>query len=132
MGKVIIDSYALVSVLFAEKNHEVIAEFLKQAQKEKKEMVMSAVNFGEVYYTVLRRKGEKEAEKLEEFLISIPVFIVDADTKLTKEAARFKAFKKMSYADCHAAALAKTLNAPVLTGDKEFKEVEKEIKIIWV
>jgi predicted nucleic acid-binding protein len=47
-------------------------------------------------------------------------------------AAILKAHKKMSYADCFAAALAKLKKAELVTGDKEFKEVEKEVKILWI
>ena len=36
------------------------------------------------------------------------------------------------YADCFAAALAKLRNAELITGDPEFKEVEKEIKVSWL
>ncbi|MBI2339278.1 MAG: PIN domain-containing protein [Deltaproteobacteria bacterium] len=36
----------------------------------------------------------------------------------------------MSYADCFAAALAKMKKAELITGDKEFKEVEGDIKIL--
>ncbi|HOW64450.1 MAG TPA: PIN domain-containing protein [Candidatus Paceibacterota bacterium] len=42
------------------------------------------------------------------------------------------ATKKMAYADCFAAALAKAENAELVTGDPEFKEVEKEIRIAWL
>jgi len=38
----------------------------------------------------------------------------------------------LAYADCFAAALAKIKNAESLTGDLEFKAVEKEIKINWL
>ena len=38
----------------------------------------------------------------------------------------------MSYADCFSAALAKQQNAELVTGDPEFKAVEKEIKINWL
>jgi predicted nucleic acid-binding protein len=39
----------------------------------------------------------------------------------------------MSYADCFAAALAKTRNAELVTGDSEFKVVERELKKIrWL
>jgi predicted nucleic acid-binding protein len=47
-------------------------------------------------------------------------------------AATLKAHKKMSYADCFAAALAKMKKAELVTGDKEFKEVRKEVKILWI
>jgi len=57
---------------------------------------------------------------------------VDADWDLTQEAARFKSQNKMSYADCYAAALAKSKKADLVTGDGEFKAVEKAINIQWV
>jgi len=38
----------------------------------------------------------------------------------------------MSYADCFAAALAKYRRVVLVTGDKEFKEVEKDVKILWL
>jgi len=38
----------------------------------------------------------------------------------------------MSYADAFAAALAKMKKAQLVTGDKEFKALEGEIKIIWI
>ena len=62
----------------------------------------------------------------------MPVEIVPADADLTKQAAIYKATKKMSYADCFGAALAKIKNAEFVTGDPEFKVVEKEIKINWL
>ena len=59
---------------------------------------------------------------------------VDArDLELVRQAAVFKATKKMSYADCFAAALAKLTNAELVTGDREFKVVESELKKIrWL
>ncbi len=62
----------------------------------------------------------------------MPIEIVGADLHLTKQAAYYKATKKMSYADCFGAALARIKNAEFVTGDPEFKEVEKEIKIGWL
>jgi hypothetical protein len=35
-------------------------------------------------------------------------------------------------ADCFAAALAKQRRVELVTGDKEFKQVEKEIRILWL
>ena len=49
-----------------------------------------------------------------------------------RQAAIYKATKKLAYADAFAAALAKILNAELVTGDPEFKEIENEIKIGWL
>ena len=62
----------------------------------------------------------------------MPVEIVPADQALTHRAAIFKATHRMSYADCFAAALAKDRSAELVTGDTEFKQLEKEIKINWL
>jgi predicted nucleic acid-binding protein len=51
---------------------------------------------------------------------------------LTKEAAKLKASKKMSSADCFVAALAKLRRAELVTGDEDFKQVEGEIKVFWI
>jgi predicted nucleic acid-binding protein len=48
-------------------------------------------------------------------------------------AARLKASHPISLADAFAAALAKTQNAELVTDDREFKVVEKELKKIkWL
>jgi len=62
----------------------------------------------------------------------LPIEIIDVDIQLAREAARLKAYHKISYADCFAAALAKLHKGEVITGDKEFKAVENEIKIVWL
>jgi predicted nucleic acid-binding protein len=62
----------------------------------------------------------------------LPIQLVIADLELAKQAAIFKSSKKMSYADCFAAALAKHRRVELITGDKEFKQVEGEIKILWM
>jgi predicted nucleic acid-binding protein len=52
--------------------------------------------------------------------------------ELTRQAAAFKARGGLSYADCFAAALAKERKLELLTGDPEFKTLEKDIKISWL
>jgi predicted nucleic acid-binding protein len=38
----------------------------------------------------------------------------------------------MSYADCFAAALAKLKKAELVTGDKEFRQVDGDVKVLWL
>jgi predicted nucleic acid-binding protein len=58
--------------------------------------------------------------------------IVPAEQELSELAGELKVVKKMSLADCFAAALAKREKAKIYTGDPEFKTVEREIKIVWL
>jgi len=93
---------------------------------------MSVVNWGEVYYQVARRYGEPQAQEIERLIQSFPVAVIDADRELTREAARLKASKRLPYADCFAAALARSKNGQLYTGDPEFKAIEKEVKVVWL
>jgi predicted nucleic acid-binding protein len=50
--------------------------------------------------------------------------------ELGKRAAELKATRKMPYADCFVAALAKLRTSELVTGDMEFKQVEGDVKIL--
>ena len=50
----------------------------------------------------------------------------------TFAAAHIKAHYKVPFADAFAIALAQESAAPVVTGDPEFKEVEKLIPVLWL
>ncbi|MDH4257734.1 MAG: type II toxin-antitoxin system VapC family toxin, partial [Candidatus Aminicenantes bacterium] len=95
-------------------------------------LLMTSVNYGEVYYIVLRECGQNKADEIERIIKTLPIEIVDVGIQLAKEAASIKAIKKISYADCFAAALAKTHKGEIITGNKEFREVENEVKIAWI
>ena len=61
-----------------------------------------------------------------------PIEFHTADRRLADVAAGFKARFKISLADAFAAALAKERKAELVTGDPEFRALEKEIKIRWL
>jgi len=51
---------------------------------------------------------------------------------LTRQAAELKSKHRMSYAGCFAAALARQRKAELVTGDRDFRQVEGEVKILWL
>ena len=76
--------------------------------------------------------GVLDAYRLITCLLStLPIQFVSVDIEFAKKAAELKASRKMSYADCFAAALAKPRKAELVTGDKEFKQVEGDVKVLW-
>jgi hypothetical protein len=82
------------------------------------------VNWGEVYYSIWRSRGEKTAnEKLRE-ISQLPIEVIDVDMPTAKLAARFKAECKLPHADCFAAALAQQRKSVLVTSDHDFKAVE--------
>lgn len=128
----VIDAHGLLVFLEKEAGYEKVESFFVWAIEKDTHLLMSAVNWGEVYYIVLRQCGVEKANEIEKIIETLPIKIVDVDLNIVKEAARFKAAKKMSYADCFAAALSKLHRGELVTGDREFKEVENDIKISWL
>ncbi|MBD0294266.1 MAG: PIN domain-containing protein [Bacteroidota bacterium] len=78
-------------------------------------------NIGEVYYMIARKSTQKAAETALDALLKFPLSIVEADLKLSLEAAKLKAKYALSYADAFAAALTIREKAVLLTGDNEFE-----------
>jgi ribonuclease VapC len=66
-----------------------------------------------------------------EKVYSLPVLITDVDKKRVLDAAHIKTNHAISYADAFAVALAKELDAPVVTGDPEFEKVEPMVQVFW-
>jgi predicted nucleic acid-binding protein len=134
MATKVLDSWALIALFEDEPAADEVEKVLHLAAGEKLKLVMSVVNWGEVYYNTMRAVSQEAAEQQAREIAALPIDIigVSEDLMLAKQAAIFKATHKMSYADCFAAALAKQMNAELLTGDPEFKALEKEIKIGWL
>jgi predicted nucleic acid-binding protein len=132
MALKILDSWALMALFNNEPAADAVEKILEQATADRHKLLMSVVNWGEIYYSVMRGASPAMAEQKVREIAAMPIEIVHADLHQTHQAAIYKATKKMSYADCFGAALAKIKNAEFVTGDPEFKEVEKEIKINWL
>ena len=128
----VLDAHGLLVFLEKEAGYEKIEQSFVAGVEKDKYTLMTSVNFGEVYYIVLRECGQDKAHDIEKIIRTLPIAIIDVDIQLAREAARFKATYKISYADCFAAALAKLHKGELITGDKEFKALENEIKIAWV
>lgn len=134
MATKILDSWALIAFFEDEPAADDVEKLLQQATDEKHKLLLSAVNWGEVYYNTMREVSQEAAEQKAQEIAALPIDIIGVsdDLALAKQAAIFKATHKMSYADCFAAALAKQKNAELVTGDPEFKAVAKEIRIQWL
>ena len=132
MATKILDSWVLMALFNEEPGAGEVEKLLAQASAERHKLLMSVVNWGEIYYSVLRGASREMAEQKAKEIAAMPIELVPADLHQPHQAAIYKATCKMSYADCFGAALAKIKNAEFVTGDPEFKEVEKEIKINWL
>ena len=128
----VFDSFALMSFFQAEKGSETVKMILEEALKGDAFVHMSAINLGEIYYLATRKFGKKQAEEMLEDIKRLPIKIEEATFERIVEAGRIKARYPLSYADAFCISLAIELQASVVTGDPEFKNVESLIKIIWL
>jgi predicted nucleic acid-binding protein len=128
----VLDAYALMVYLEKEPGHEKVERYFTTAVEKDEPLLMTTLNYGEVFYIILRECGQPRAQEIESIIQTLPIKLEDVGLDLAREAARFKALKNIAYADCFAAALAKLRRAALLTGDKEFKALEKDIKVEWI
>ena len=128
----VFDSWAVLAYLGDEAASKEVADLIASAHEDRVPMYMSTVNAGEVWYIIAREASESEADKAMADLTRLGIELIDMNWPLARTAGAFKARHKMSYADCFAAALAKDRKSDLVTGDKEFKQIEAEITIRWL
>jgi predicted nucleic acid-binding protein len=128
----VLDSFALVAYFRDEPGAEAVEAVLVAASKKDTPLHMTEVNYAEAKYTIIRKDGAPAWEQASKVLVGLPLEFHPATRTLADTAADFKARFTMSLADAFAAALAKEKKAELVTGDPEFKPLEKEIKINWL
>jgi len=132
MASKVLDSYALMAFFEDEPGADLVRELILKAEENRINLLMSVVNLGEVWYSIARTNSPQVADQYIGELRGMAIEIIDADWQLTRQASAFKVNGNISYGDCFAAALAKLRKAELITGDKEFKSLEGEIKISWM
>jgi ribonuclease VapC len=128
----VLDSLALIAYFRDEQGAEAMEDLLVSAGKKDIPLLMSDVNYAEVKYSIVKKDGAAAWAEAAKVLQGLPVDFHPTTRGLADFAADFKARFKLSLADAFAAALAKERKAELVTGDPEFKPLEREIKIHWL
>ena len=129
---IVLDSWAIMAYLEDEPAGENVGNIIADAHEQNIPLLMSVVNAGEVWYIIARATSPADAETSITHLRELRIDFVEVNWQSARDAAKYKAKHKLSYADCFAAALARQRDAVLLTGDPEFKQVEREITISWL
>ncbi|MGQ0810935.1 MAG: type II toxin-antitoxin system VapC family toxin [Nitrospiraceae bacterium] len=132
MKSSVLDSYAVLAFLFQESGHQKVVALFERAAESDKALLIAAPNWAEVRYMIERKVGLAQWREASARLLGLPIEITPVDQELAEMAGEIKATKKMSLADCFAAALAKQRKIDLYTGDPEFRLLETELKIIWL
>ena len=113
--KYFFDTYAIVEIIKENKDYEKYKE---------DEIVTSILNIGELYYVLLREKGEEVAEYWHKML-NQSAFLVDVETIIKAMKFRFEnKAKKFSFIDCVGYVIAKDKDLRFLSGDKAFENLD--------
>ena len=128
----VLDSFALIAYFRDEAGADKVEALLHKATSGHETLHMTEVNYAEVQYIIIRRNGLAGWEMVADRLVALPISFHPVTRELADIAARFKASHPISLADAFAAALAKIRDAMLVTGDAEFKVMEKEIEISWL
>lgn len=130
--KLVLDSFALVSLFHRESGWQVVQRALYDQEKARARAILNWINWGEFFYIVKRRVGSAKTMDALRLLEQLPIELFPVDQPLVRAAAEIKGEHAFSYADAFCIATAQRLDATVLTGDHEFKSVEHLIKIRWL
>jgi len=128
----VLDSFALIAYFRDEPGAETMENLLVSAGKRDNPVLMTDVNYAEVKYSILKKDGAEAWGEAAKVLQGLPIDFHSTTRALADAAADFKARYKLSLADAFAAALAKERRAELVTGDLEFKPLEKQIKVQWL
>lgn len=102
---------------------------LEEAIRQDIPLLMSAVNWGEVFYVAWRRHGEATAWATDAKLRDLPIAIIAADYARATRAAALKQKHNLGYADSFAAELAIERGARLVTADPEFAKIGKSLVV---
>jgi predicted nucleic acid-binding protein len=126
----VLDAFALLAYLEGERGHARVKELLAS---EDADLLINAVNAGEVFHILARKRGPRQADYfLSVILPSLPVTVIVSSFEDVIAAARLKAAHALSFADCFAAATAVRERAALVTGDREFEKLGRAVEIDWL
>lgn len=109
-----------------------VTDLLVDAHESNIPVLISVVNAAEIWYLVARGISDADADSTISRLEEMGVALVDADWSVAVEAARFKSGHKISLGDAFAGALAQVSEGVLVTGDPEFKQLEGQIRVLWL
>jgi predicted nucleic acid-binding protein len=125
----VLDSFAILAYLKMEGQNKKVKDLLASDE----DLFMNDINVGEAFYVLAKERGVEKAEYfVNTVLPNLPIKLVPNALQDVVEAARKKATHSISYADCFVVATALKKDAAIVTGDPEFKKVQKTFEIEWM
>lgn len=132
MKTYVFDASALFALLEKRPGAPSVNRILKEATRGQAQVLMSAVNYGEVYGRILRDYGLDRAQSTMQAVAPMPIEILDSTPQRCFHAAEVKARYKLYYIDSFAAALAVEYKATLVTSDSDFRKLGHIFPVVWL
>lgn len=132
MKTYVLDASALFAFLQNKPGAQKVNELLKEAVQERADILMSAVNYGEVYGLILRIQGLDRATATMSAVHPLPIRLVDATPAGALRAAEVKSKYKLYYVDSFAVSLAMEFKARLVTSDTDFRKLGHTVPVVWL
>jgi predicted nucleic acid-binding protein len=132
MKQIVFDAHAILKWTQKEQGYKKVKSLMVACREGSVTGYMNQINVGEVYYKSIRVLGHEQARSFLENFYRLPINFILPDQELVWKASEIKAAYPISYADCFAAATALKCEAPILTGDPEFRKLGNLICLEWI
>ena len=130
MRRYVLDANALVSLIEGRLvAAERVRRLLQEASRIGQPILLSSINWGEVFYIAWRLHGEAQALATEFKLQQLPIEVVPVDRTRATRAGTLKQKHNLGYADAFAAELAIERGAWLVTADPQFSKLGKVLSV---
>jgi predicted nucleic acid-binding protein len=128
----VLDANAIVDFVESGHGSGTVERLLNDALRQRGSILVSVVNWGEVFYLLWNRRGAENARQVMAKLSPLPLEVIPVDEVQAFKAAEIKVLHKLSFVDGLAAALAELRNATLVTGDRDFERLGRRVRILWL
>lgn len=132
MKRFVLDANALLDFLENGPAAGKVSQILQDATLQRQPLLISVVNWGEIFYLSWQRTGEERARQALMKLSYFAIDIIPVDLPQALEAAEIKALHHIPYVDCLAAALAALNHATLVTSDRDFEKLGRNFPVLWL
>ena len=128
----VLDANAVLDFVEDGPGAERVEQLFQDARQRNNPVLMSVVNWGEVFYHSWQQRGEESARATLAGLSRLKLELVPVDLPQSMQAGEIKARHKIPYVDCLAAALAIMRQAVLVTSDRDFEKLGRHFPILWI
>lgn len=128
----VLDANALLRWLTNEPGGPKLEQLIRDADRLRIPLLLSVVNWGEIFYLTWQRYGELRARETLALVSRLPIRVLPVDLVQAEKAAELKAQHGIPYVDCLAAALALLHQATLVTSDRDFEKLGRHFPVLWI